>query len=162
MHYALYRGFGSGTSPGTTRPAERRKTDRMHAYYPRPEYVRTALISQLPHRFAWAWNAHDMEAAFADFDENADFVSADGARWFGFDEIVAKHEALHETVFANSELTIDDVRLRLITVDSAYLQADWTMRGQSAGASHGTLLFVLARQGSSWRVFAAQNTERRS
>lgn len=134
----------------------------MHAYHPRPEHVRTALISQLPHRFAWAWNAHDMEAAFADFDDDAEFVDARGVRSFGFAEIVSAHDALHETVYAKSEMTIDDVRLRLITADSAYLQADWTMHGHTAGAAaHGTLLFVVARQGSSWRVFAAQNTERR-
>jgi uncharacterized protein (TIGR02246 family) len=133
----------------------------MHAYQPRPEHVRTALISQLPHRFAWAWNVHDMEAAFADFDDAADFVGADGARRFGFDEIVSHHEKLHETIYAHAELTIDEVRLRLVTVDSAYLQADWTLRGHTEGSSRGTLIFVVARQGSSWRVFAAQSTERR-
>jgi uncharacterized protein (TIGR02246 family) len=133
----------------------------MHAYHPRPEHVRTALVSQLPHRFAWAWNVHDMEAAFADFDDDAEFVDAHGVRWFGFEEIVAHHEALHATDFARTELTIDEVRLRLITVDSAYVKADWTLRGHADGPCRGTLLFVVARQGSSWRVFAAQSTERR-
>ena len=141
----------------------------MHAYHPRPEYIRTALISQLPHRFAWAWNAHDMEAAFADFDDDADFVNVNGVRWFGFEEIVSQHQALHETIFANSELMIDDVRLRLITVDSAYLLAGWTLRGlccseekrQGPLASlSGILMLVIARQGSSWRAFSAQMTSR--
>lgn len=143
----------------------------MHAYVSRSGHDRMALVSQLPHRFAWAWNQHDMDAAFADFDDDADFVNVHGVRLHGFEEIVAAHEALHRTIFAHSELTIDDVRLRLITIDSAYVHADWTMRGHATGPGaspdwedvrHGTLIFVVARQGSSWRVFAAQNTGRRT
>ena len=137
----------------------------MHAYVTGRE--RSSLVSQLPHRFAVAWNRHDMEAAFDDFDDDADFIGITGERWRGYDEIVAKHAALHATVFANSELEIDDVFLRLVSVDSAYVIADFTLRpaerteeAQPAAVRSGSLTLVVARQGSSWRVFSAQVTGR--
>jgi uncharacterized protein (TIGR02246 family) len=130
---------------------------------------RTSLVSQLPHRLAEAWNRHDVEAVFDDFDDDADFVAITGERWRGYDEIVARHAALHESAFAHSELQIDDVLLRLVSIDSAYVIADWTLRGCANAAGEpprpdavrsGTLMLVVARQGSSWRVFSAQVTGR--
>jgi len=139
----------------------------VHAYVSRSGVERNTLVSHLPHRFAEAWNRHDMDAAFADFHDDAEFVDVDGERYSGWEEITAKHAELHETIFAHCALTIDEIRIRLITVDSAYVHADWTMRGLTDGPGavqnevlHGTLIFVVARQGTTWRVFAAQNTER--
>jgi uncharacterized protein (TIGR02246 family) len=139
----------------------------MHAYVTSRE--RPSLVSQLPHRFALAWNRHDAEAAFDDFDDDADFVDGSGAHWRGYDEIVARYAALHRTVFAHSELEIGEVLLRLVSVDSAYVIADFTLReyphdrGETTAPlaeRSGTMTFVVARQGSSWRVFAAQVTGR--
>jgi uncharacterized protein (TIGR02246 family) len=137
-----------------------KKSTHVHAYVSRVGQDRTALVSQLPHRFAWAWNRHDMDAAFADFEDDAVFVDVRGT-WHSYEEIVNEHAALHRTVFANSTLAIDDVRLRLITIDSAYVHAEWTLTDAGSDAElvrRGTLIFVVARQGSAWRVFAAQST----
>jgi uncharacterized protein (TIGR02246 family) len=116
------------------------------------------MLHQIPLRFARAWNRHDVAAAFADFDENADYVDVDGMQMHGHVMIVARHAALHETVYAKSMLRIDHVDLRRTTVDSALVRADWTMK-TSDDVRRGTLLFVVARRGEPWRVVSAQNTE---
>jgi uncharacterized protein (TIGR02246 family) len=140
MHYALYQGPG----PQPHRPA--------------PERIRPALLHQIPERFARAWNRHDMVAAFADFDPNADFVDVDGTQMLGHDMMVARFAALHRTVYRHSFLRIDHVDLRRTSDDSALLRADWTMK-LPEGTRSGTLLFVVARRGYPWRVVSAQNTE---
>lgn len=116
------------------------------------------MLHQIPLRFARAWNRNDVAAAFADFDENADYVDVDGMQMHGHGVIVAHLSALHETVYAKSMLRIDHVDLRRTTVDSALVRADWTMK-TCDGVRRGTLLFVVARRGEPWRVVSAQNTE---
>jgi len=141
MHYALYHGSAPARPP-------RIAGERIHP----------AMLHQIPLRFARAWNRHDVAAAFADFDANADYVDVDGMQMHGHGVIVARHVTLHETVYAKSLLRIDHVDLRRTTADSALVRADWTMK-TSDGVRRGTLLFVAARRRDAWCVVSAQNTE---
>jgi uncharacterized protein (TIGR02246 family) len=141
MHYALYHGSAPARPPSIA-----------------GERIRPAMLHQIPLRFARAWNRHDVAAAFADFDANADYVDIDGTQMHGRSVIVQRHAALHETAYAKSMLRIDHVDLRRTTADSALVRADWTMKIPD-GVRRGTLLFVVARRGDAWRVVSAQNTE---
>lgn len=140
MHYALYHGSAPARPLGIA-------DERIHP----------AMLHQIPLRFARAWNRHDVAGAFAEFDKNADYVDVDGTQMHGHGMIVARHAALHESVYAKSMLRVDHVDLRRTTVDSALVRSDWTMK-TTDGVRRGTLLFVVARRGDAWRVVSAQNT----
>lgn len=115
-----------------------------------------------PVAFQSAWNAHDMAAFGALFDDDATFVNRFGHYVRGVDEIVALHVPIHETIYRDSKLEnelIDVVQI----ADGAVVIHFWSRL--TAGAAHPAgphevdtlILAVLTRQSEIWRIRALEN-----
>lgn len=112
--------------------------------------------------FEAAWNAHDMDAFAALFHADATFVNRFGTYWRGVEAIVAAHRAIHETIYKDSTLTIDEPDVDAISNDAAILHF-WSRL--TAGAAHPAgphkvdtlILAVLTRRDGTWRIQAAEN-----
>jgi len=116
----------------------------------------------LPGAFQAAWNAHDMDALGALFDEDATFVNRFGHYVRGVDEIVTLHAPIHETIYRDSTLInelVDVVRI----ADGAVVVHFWSRL--TAGTAHPAgphevdtlILAVLTGQGDAWRIRALEN-----
>ena len=113
-------------------------------------------------RFEAAWNAHDMAAFAALFHPGATFVNRFGTYWRGVDAIVAGHRRIHETIYSDSTLEIDDPDVDSLSDDAAILHF-WSRL--IAGAAHPAgphqvdtlILAVLTRRDGDWRIQALEN-----
>jgi uncharacterized protein (TIGR02246 family) len=121
-------------------------------------------IEAIPERFANGWNRHDMNEAFAEYADDADFVTVMGAWWHGKKAIVDNHAAMHE-VFSKSVLRFTRTQSRFLGSDSAVVHGIWKMTGHFdpqrrwGNERSGILSFVVQRQSGQWRVVASQETD---
>ena len=117
---------------------------------------------EAPVAFQAAWNAHDMTALGALFDEDATFVNRFGHYVQGVDEIVALHAPIHKTIYSDSTLENELIDVAHIA-DGAVVIHFWSRL--AAGAAHPAgphkvdtlILAVLTRQGEIWRIRALEN-----
>ena len=115
-----------------------------------------------PAAFQSAWNAHDMEALGALFQEDATFVNRFGHYVRGVDQIVELHRPIHQTIYSDSTLTNELIDVVPIA-ESAAVVHFWSRL--SAGAAHPAgahdvdtlILAVLTRTGDEWRIKALEN-----
>lgn len=115
-----------------------------------------------PGAFQAAWNAHDMAALGALFDEDATFVNRFGHYVRGVDEIVALHLPIHETVYRDSTLDNELIDVTAIA-DGVAVVHFWSRL--AAGAAHPAgphkvdtlILAVLTKQNEVWRIRALEN-----
>jgi uncharacterized protein (TIGR02246 family) len=115
-----------------------------------------------PAAFEACWNAHDMAALGALFDDDATFVNRFGHYVRGVDEIVALHVPLHETIYRDSTLENELIDVTHIA-DGAAVIHFWSRL--AAGAAHPAgphevdtlILAVLTRQNEIWRIRALEN-----
>ena len=118
--------------------------------------------AQITARFQDAWNAHDMNAFGELFQSDATFVNRFGTYWRGIEEIVAGHAKIHESIYRDSTLSIDEPDVDPISDDAAILHF-WTRL--SAGAAHPAgphqvdtlILAVVTKRNGEWRIQAAEN-----
>lgn len=117
---------------------------------------------EVPGAFQAAWNAHDMVALGALFDEDATFVNRFGHYVRGVDEIVALHAPIHETIYRDSTLENELIDVTHIA-EGAVVIHFWSRL--AAGAAHPAgphevdtlILAVLTRQAEIWRIRALEN-----
>lgn len=115
-----------------------------------------------PAAFEAAWNAHDMTALGALFDEDATFVNRFGHYVRGVDEIVAMHTPIHETVYCDSKLENELIDVTRIA-DGAAVVHFWSRL--AAGVAHPAgphvvdtlILAVVTRRNEMWRILALEN-----
>jgi uncharacterized protein (TIGR02246 family) len=115
-----------------------------------------------PGAFQAAWNAHDMVALGALFDEDATFVNRFGHYVRGADEIVALHAPIHETIYRDSTLENELIDVTHIAGEAVVIHF-WSRL--AAGAAHPAgphevdtlILAVLMRQEGIWRIRALEN-----
>lgn len=121
---------------------------------------------QIPELFAEGWNKKDAQALGAVFATDADFVNVVGLWWNDRETIMDRHAYGFERIFADSFMTLIEVRVRSLGQDHAVVHALWevtgqnTEHGQKAGARTGIFSFVAERDGEIWRAVSAQNTDR--
>jgi uncharacterized protein (TIGR02246 family) len=112
-----------------------------------------------------AWNRHDMKAFASLFAEDADFVNVAGAWWKGRAEIEQKHRAVHETIFRDSTLSIEEVDIRFLTPDVAIAHVLTALVGQKTPDGtvvpprRALLTQVLQKQSGKWMIVASHNTD---
>ena len=115
-----------------------------------------------PGAFQAVWNAHDMAALGALFDEDATFVNRFGHYVQGIDEIVALHAPIHETIYRDSTLENELIDVAHIA-DGAVVIHFWSRL--TAGAAHPAgphavdtlVLAVLTKRNEIWRIRALEN-----
>ncbi|GAA1139585.1 SgcJ/EcaC family oxidoreductase [Nesterenkonia lutea] len=127
--------------------------------------------------FAAAWNAGDADALAALFVEDADFVNVVGLWWKSRGRIRAAHEYGFRRIFAGSQMSLEEVRVRELGEGVAVVHARWTLEGQSpapdesaetsAGTRQGIISFTVTQQpptsendDGAWLAVSAQNTDR--
>jgi ketosteroid isomerase-like protein len=126
-----------------------------------------------------AWNQHDMVAFGKLFASDAEFVNVVGQMWKGRDEIQINHAWAHGTIplntsrfenaaaqahygiFKNSTLQFTHIDVRFLRKDIAVAHVDCELFGdaRTKDPRRTVLLLVLSRQGSTWLIAVAQNTE---
>ncbi|MBE1513687.1 SgcJ/EcaC family oxidoreductase [Nesterenkonia halotolerans] len=124
--------------------------------------------------FAAAWNAADADALAALFVEDADFVNVVGLWWNNRERIRAAHDYGFRRIFADSQMHLDEVRVRELGESLAVVHALWTLSGQSAapgegpenppGDRQGVISFTVQKKqpddDGAWLAVSAQNTDR--
>ncbi len=111
--------------------------------------------------FQAAWNAHDMSALGALFEDDATFVNRFGHYVKGVPEIVALHVPIHETIYSDSTLANELIDCDLLA-DNAAIVHFWSRL--SAGAAHpagphvvDTLILAVLTYRGEWRIKALEN-----
>lgn len=130
----------------------------MHMTHP----TTTDNPEDVPGAFQTAWNAHDMAALGALFDQDATFVNRFGHYVRGVNEIVALHVPIHETIYRDSTLENELIDVCPIAEGVAVIHFWSRLR---AGAAHPAgphevdtlILAVLTRQDAMWRIRALEN-----
>ena len=115
-----------------------------------------------PGAFQVAWNAHDMAALGALFDEDATFVNRFGHYVRGAEEIVALHVPIHETIYRDSTVENDLIDVTRLTDEVAIIHF-WSRL--TAGDAHPAgphkvdtlILAVLTQKNGTWRIRALEN-----
>ncbi len=115
-----------------------------------------------PGAFQAAWNAHDMAAFGALFNDDATFVNRFGHYVQGGDAIVALHAPIHATIYRDS--TLDNTLIDVAHIaDGVAVIHFWSRL--AAGAAHPAgphavdtlILAVMTRQNEGWRIRALEN-----
>lgn len=112
--------------------------------------------------FQQAWNEHDMTALGALFEEDATFVNRFGHLVDGRAAIVALHEPIHRTIYSDSTLENEVVRVSRLGADVVVLHC-WSRLG--AGPAHPAgahavdtvIQVVMVRRDGTWRAKALEN-----
>ena len=78
---------------------------------------------------AEAWNRHDAAAFAMAFAEDADFTNVRGMSAHGRAEIAKFHAPIFATMFKDSFLKIDNIKVRFIKPDVAAVDGWWEMTG---------------------------------
>jgi uncharacterized protein (TIGR02246 family) len=86
-------------------------------------------IRQMQASQADAWNRHDAAAYAALFAEDGDCVNLLGWWWKGRAQIESELKAAFAFVFRESQLTISDTSVRLLSPTMAIAHVRWTMTG---------------------------------
>jgi uncharacterized protein (TIGR02246 family) len=112
-----------------------------------------------------AWNAHDAHAYMQLFTPDAVVINVLGWQWKGREEAEQKLGDAFSFVFAQSRLTVDDVKIRTLSPDLALAYVIWTMVGaKSPDASggnipqHGIQTQLLQKTNGRWLILSFQNT----
>jgi uncharacterized protein (TIGR02246 family) len=124
--------------------------------------IRITRPEDAPGAFQAAWNAHDMTALGALFDEESTFVNRFGHYVQGIPEIVALHGPIHKTIYRDSTLENELIDVAHIAEGVVVIHF-WSRL--AAGAAHPAgphkvdtlILAVLTRQDETWRIRALEN-----
>jgi uncharacterized protein (TIGR02246 family) len=120
------------------------------------------LVGSILQDYEDAWNRRDLKAFAALFNEDADFVSALGARWIGRRAIREAHDA---PTFKASQITIGDTTVRFIAAEVAVTRSRWSLTGLTDPAGRplppceGFLTHVLTKKSGSWGIAVSQDTD---
>jgi uncharacterized protein (TIGR02246 family) len=122
-----------------------------------------ARIRQLQTAQADAWNRHDAAAYAALFTEDGDCVNVLGWWWKGRAEIEKQLTAAFAFVFHESQLTITETSVRLLTPAIAITHVRWTMSGAKTPPGmnepkEGIQTQVLKKISGQWLIQSFQNT----
>jgi uncharacterized protein (TIGR02246 family) len=120
-------------------------------------------IRQLQVSQADAWNRHDATAYAALFTEDGDCVNVVGWWWKGRAQIESKLKAAFAFVFHESQLTITDTTVRLLSPSIAIAHVSWTMTGAKIPPGipeprQGIQIQVLQKKSGHWLIQSFQNT----
>jgi uncharacterized protein (TIGR02246 family) len=116
----------------------------------------------VPSAFEAAWNAHDMAAFAALFDDDASFVNRFAHHVRGVGEIIAMHRPIHETIYRDSTLANELIDVTPIGEGAAVIHF-WSRLRTSAAHPAGPhevdtlILAVLTRREGGWRIQALEN-----
>ena len=124
-----------------------------------------AAIRGVLEKFGEAWNRHDANAFAMAFAEDADFTNVRGMSAHGRTEIAQFHAPIFATIFKESALKIDELKVRFIKPDVAAVDEWWQMtgardqRGQEIPLRKGLLNALMTRQNGHWVIAVMHNMD---
>jgi len=112
---------------------------------------------------AYAWNRHDAAAYAGLFTEDGDCVNVLGWWWKGRAQIESKLKGAFVFVFRDSQLTITETTVRLLSPSIAIAHVSWTMTGAKTPPGmpeprQGIEIQVLQKKSGHWLIQSFQNT----
>ena len=114
---------------------------------------------------AEAWNRHDAEAFSLAFAEDADFTNVHGMSAHGRRGVARFHAPIFATLFKDSCLKIDEVKVRFIKPDVAAVEEWWGMtgatdtRGREIPLRKGLLSLVMTKHDAHWAISVMHNMD---
>ena len=114
--------------------------------------------------FETGWNRHDMDIMFQAFTPDAEWVNVVGMWWRGLADVKRAHRAYHDTFFANTPFTIDEIQMRFVTQDTAIAVVKWSKgsflqpNGHPTPAGRDMMSVVLVKQAGRWLITSGHNT----
>jgi len=107
-----------------------------------------------------------MKAAFAELlGDDVNWVNIVGMHWWGKAAVVKAHEVFHRTIFRNTEMTITDVAITVITSDAAVAVVTLKMGEfttpdgeRKMAAAQDRLSLILAKREGGWKITHGHNT----
>ena len=114
--------------------------------------------------FASTWNRHDMKAMHELNTDGVEWINVSGNHWRGNADVRKGHDAIHRTIFAKTEMSIVNMKVRALTPDVAVAVA--TMKfgphiapsGQPVSELKTKASFTLLKHSGSWKVAHFHNT----
>jgi uncharacterized protein (TIGR02246 family) len=116
-------------------------------------------------RVAEAWNKHDAEAFSMTFADDADFTNVRGMSAHGRTEVAKFHAPIFATIFKDSSLKIDYVRVRFIKPDVAAVDEWWEVtgardhNGRETPLRKGLLNLVMTKHDARWVISVMHNMD---
>lgn len=107
--------------------------------------------------YATAWNAHDASALGRLFADDADWVTASGARLRGRTAIEGFLRNEHQTWARDTSMKVSETQVRTITLETAVITFGWEItQRRRAAPFRGSIMVVATRQPSGWQIVAGQ------
>jgi uncharacterized protein (TIGR02246 family) len=122
-------------------------------------------IQSVAMRFIQTWNSHDMDAFALLFREDADFVNVYGSSYVGRQRIRDEHISVHATVFRESQLSANEMRIKQLADTVASLQMHWALTGIKSPSGQplpdrkGILTLIVIKTSDGWEIAVGQNTD---
>lgn len=122
-------------------------------------------IRNILQALAAAWNAHDSEAFALLFAEDADFTNVRGATAHGRSGVEKFHAPIFATIFKDSSLKIDKVKVRFIKTDVAAVDEWWELTGARSSDGDeiplrkGLLSLLMTKQDADWVIAVMHNSD---
>jgi uncharacterized protein (TIGR02246 family) len=114
--------------------------------------------------FETGWNSHDMGVLFQAFTADADWINVVGMWWQGLADVKLAHRAYHETFFRDTQLHIDAMQVRFVSMDTAIAVVTWKKDsfiapdGRTRPAGRDLMSLVLVKQRGRWLIAHGHNT----
>lgn len=115
-----------------------------------------ASIISLLDAMVQAWNTHDAEAYTEGLADDVDYTNVFGITVHGRDAVTASHIAIFRGMFAQSKLSLTDMRIRLLREDIAAVDARWEMEGARSPSGepwpkrYGLMNMIAERRDRTW------------
>ncbi|MDZ4688940.1 MAG: SgcJ/EcaC family oxidoreductase [Planctomycetaceae bacterium] len=114
--------------------------------------------------FAKTWNRHDMKAMHELNTADVEWINVTANHWRGNKMVHKGHDTIHRTVFAKTDMSVDQTLVRAIAPDVAIAVA--TMKFGPVTIPSGEVLpelrtrgsFTMVKEGGSWKIAHFQNT----
>jgi uncharacterized protein (TIGR02246 family) len=123
-----------------------------------------AAVRKIPQSFAMSWNEHDGHELAKIMAPDVDFVNV-GADWIhGRADFDVYHSRLLSGRFKTSILTPLDAQVRFLGPDLAVVHWSWKIQGDKnedltpRKPRYGLFTMVAKKEGTTWLVIEAQNT----
>ena len=119
-------------------------------------------IRKLENSWRDAWNRHDAEEMADLVDDRVEFLTINGQRIKGKQEVVTYLTTTHRDKYKQSRWTTRDIRIEILKPTVAVVHVDWTLDGEkrtdgsAVPSREGSFSRVVTKHGTKWLILASQ------
>lgn len=114
--------------------------------------------------FASTWNRHDMKAMHELNTADVEWINVTANHWRGNAAVRKGHDTIHRTIFAKTDMSVDQTLVRAVAPNVAIAVA--TMKFGPVTTPLGQVLpelrargsFTMVKEGEGWKIAHFQNT----